>query len=78
MKREVFADKEVMKIINSQVIPVMIDIDDPNTEELVKHFKVGATPTTIIINSKGKVLDYAVGRTGKKKFIEMLRHIEIK
>lgn len=78
MKREVFADKDVMKIINSQVIPVMIDIDDPNTEELVKHFKVGATPTTIIINPEGKVLDYAVGRIGKKKFIEMLRHIEIK
>lgn len=78
MKREVFANKEVTKIVNSQVIPVMIDIDNANAEEIVKHFKVGATPTTIVLDSKGKVLNYAVGRIGKKKFIEMLRPTEIK
>jgi len=76
MKREVFADNEVEKIINSQFIPVMIDIDNPNTKEIVKHYKVGATPTTIIIDSKGKVLDYKVGKIGKKKFLEMLSDIE--
>ena len=77
MKREVFADKEVARAINSKVTPVMIDIDNPNTNELVKHFKIGATPTTIILNSQGKVLDYAVGKIGKKKFFEMLKSIEL-
>lgn len=76
MKREVFADKEVMKTVNSQVIPVMIDIDNPNTEELVKHYNVGATPTTIIIDSKGKVIDHVVGKIGKNKFLDMLGNIE--
>ncbi len=76
MKREVFADKEVERIINSQVIPVMIDIDNPNTKELVKYYKVSATPTTIILDSQGKVLDYAVGKIEKKKFLEMLKNIE--
>lgn len=78
MKREVFANKEVERIINSQVTPVMIDIDNPNTNEIVKHFKVGATPTTIILDSQGKVLDYAVGKIGKNKFLEMLKRIEPK
>jgi protein disulfide-isomerase len=76
MKREVFADNEVAKIINSQFIPVTIDIDNPNTKEIVKHYKVGATPTTIIIDSKGKVLDYKVGKIGKKKFLKMLSKFE--
>ena len=76
MKREIFADNEVENIINSQVVPVMIDIDNPNTKEIVKYFKVGTTPTTIIIDSDGKVLDYAVGKIEKKKFLEMLSNSE--
>jgi protein disulfide-isomerase len=72
MKRKVFADKEVEKIVNSQVTPVMIEIDNPRTQELVKYYKVGATPTTIIVDSEGKVLDYVVGMIEKKEFLEML------
>jgi len=76
MKREVFADNEVEKIVNSQFTPVMIDIDNPSTKELLNYYKIGATPTTIIIDSKGKVLDYSVGKIGKKKFLEMLSNFE--
>ena len=76
MKREVFADNEVEKIVNSQVTPVMIDIDNPSTKELVKYYKIGTTPTTIIVDSQGKVLDFAVGKIEKKKFLEMLSNSE--
>ena len=76
MKREVFADNEVEKIINSQFTPVIIDIDNPDTKELVKYYKVSITPTTIILDSRGKVLDYVVGKIEKKKFLEMLNHFE--
>lgn len=72
MKREVFSDKEVEGIINSQFTPVIIDIDNANTKEIVKYYKVGATPTTIIVDSQGEVLDYVVGKIEKKKFLEML------
>lgn len=75
MKREVFADKEVMKAINSQVIPVMIDVDDPNAEELVKCYNAGVTPITIFTDHQGTVLDYAVGKIGKTKFLEMLENL---
>ena len=72
MKRQVFADKEVEKIINSQVTPVIIDINDPNTKKLVQYYNVGATPTTIIVDSQGEVLDFAVGKIEKERFLEML------
>ena len=75
MKREVFADEEVMKAINSQVVPVMIDIDDPKAQEIVKLYKVGGTPVTIFTDSKGNVLDYTVGKIGKTKFLEMLEKL---
>lgn len=78
MKREVFADKEVDKIVNSKVTPIIIDIDNPNTKEIVNKYKIGATPTTIIIDSNGEVLDYDVGKIHKKKFLEMINNSETK
>lgn len=72
MKREVFADKEVEKIVNAQVTPVMIDIDNPNTKELVKYYEIESIPTTIIVDSQGDILDFAVGKIKKNKFLEML------
>nr|WP_319998223.1 thioredoxin family protein [uncultured Draconibacterium sp.] len=67
MKREVFADKEVMKAINSQLIPVMINVDNLKAEELVKQYKIGGIPITIFTDYQGKVLDYAVEKIGKSK-----------
>ncbi len=75
MKREVFADKEVMKAVNAQVVAVMINVDDPNAEKLVKHYKIDGTPITIFTDPQGKVLDYAVGKIGKTKFLEMLENL---
>ena len=77
MKREVFADNEVMKAIDTKVVPVEINIDDPNTEKLVKQYNIGATPTTIFIDTNGKVIDYEVGKVDKTKFLEMLKNQEI-
>ncbi|WP_297093439.1 thioredoxin fold domain-containing protein [uncultured Draconibacterium sp.] len=78
MKREIFADEEVMKAINSQLVPVMIDVDDPKSKEVLEQYNVGGTPITIFTDSKGKVLDYAVGKIGKTKFLEMLEKLGTK
>ena len=72
MMREVFADEEVEKLVNAKVTPMMIDIDDSKTKKIVEYYKVGATPTTIIVNTQGQVLDYAVGKINKKEFLKML------
>ncbi|WP_034058424.1 thioredoxin family protein [Lacinutrix jangbogonensis] len=74
MKRKVFADNEIMKAINSKVVSVEINIDNPNSEALVKQYNIGATPTTIFINPEGKVIDYAIGKVEKTKFLEMLEN----
>lgn len=75
MKREVFADREVTKAVNTHLVPVMIDIDDPNAKELVRHYNIGTTPITIFTNQQGEVLDYAVGKIGKTQFLDMLENL---
>lgn len=74
MKRQVFADNEVMKVMDAKVVPLEINIDDPYAEALVKQYNIGATPTTIFIDPEGKVINYAVGKVGKSKFLEMLEN----
>lgn len=75
MKREVFADNEVMEAIDEKFVRVEINIDEPNSQALVKQYNIGATPTTIFIDPTGKVIDYAVGKIEKKRFLEMLSSI---
>ncbi|MCP4800044.1 MAG: DUF255 domain-containing protein, partial [bacterium] len=65
MKREVWADEQVMATVNDAFIPVMIDVDDPNAAATLNHFRVGVTPTTIITDSKGNVLQYRQGRISR-------------
>jgi len=78
MKQEVFADKEVMMAMHSQVVPVIINIDDPNAVDLIKQYNVGTTPITIFTDPEGEVIDYAVGKIGKTKFLEMLLNLGAK
>lgn len=72
MKREVFADAKVRKAIQSKVVPVEIDMDDPNSKNLINQYNIYTTPTTIIIDSKGNVVNYTIGKIEKTKFIEIL------
>jgi protein disulfide-isomerase len=72
MKREVFADPEIMTMINAQLVPVMIDADAPQADELFSRYNIGGTPITIITDSLGNVLNYAVGGIGKSEFLELI------
>jgi len=72
MKRNVWADPQVEVAVTGGFTPVMIDVDDPNAAETVRRYGAGATPTTIIIDPKGSVLERVVGGMGKAAFLELL------
>jgi len=76
MKREVWADEQVMAIVNEAFIPVTIDVDDPNAAATLNLYRVGVTPTTIITDSSGNVLQYRQGRISKPDFIQMLEQLD--
>ena len=75
MKRQVFADPNVEELINSKFRAILIDIDNPETKEIVSKYKAYATPTTIFLDSEGKVVRHIVGKIEKDKFLEMLLNI---
>ncbi|MEZ4387588.1 MAG: thioredoxin family protein [Candidatus Krumholzibacteriia bacterium] len=72
MKREVFADREVMQAIDASVVPLMLYAGEPGADAVFARYQVGGTPVTIFTDPAGTVLDYEVGRIGKARFLEML------
>lgn len=72
MKRQVWADAEVEKAVNSRFIPVAIDVDNPSNATILARYKVSGAPVTIIADPKGDVLRWRAGGIGKSQFIELL------
>ncbi|MFZ4508467.1 MAG: thioredoxin family protein [Fimbriimonas sp.] len=72
MEREVWADREVETKVNAAFIPVMIDVDDPAVAALMPRYKVVFTPTTVITDPEGKVLQQVQGKLGKADFLLFL------
>lgn len=75
MKREVFADIKVEETVNTKFRAILIDVDNPETKEIVNQYKANVTPTTILLDSEGKVVRHIVGKIEKDKFLEMLLDI---
>ncbi len=73
MKRQVWADDQVMKTVNSEFIPVTIDVDDPDNAAILVRYNVGGTPITIVTDPNGNALQWRVGGIGKSEFLELLR-----
>ena len=66
-----FHDKNVIKIINSNYIPVRLDIDAD--ADLIRQFQVGALPTFIIMNSNKKVIEEFSGYTSPEDMAAKLQ-----
>lgn len=73
MKRQVWADKQVTALVNSQFIPVAIEVDSPDNAAVLTRYSVGGSPVTIITDSHGSVLRWRAGGIGKSEFLELLR-----
>jgi thioredoxin 1 len=72
MKRTVWADEQVTALVNKSFIPVTIDVDDSESGTVRSRYSVGVTPSTIITDQNGIVLQHKVGGVGKADFLEML------
>jgi protein disulfide-isomerase len=73
MKRSVLADEHVEATVNAGFTPVTIDVDDPDVAAAaLRRYRVGATPTTIITDAQGNVLEQVEGGMGKSDFLKLL------
>ena len=72
MKRNVWADDQVMNIVNAAFIPVTIDVDDPDNAAVLVRYNVGGTPITIVTDPNGNALQWRVGGISKSEFLDLL------
>lgn len=72
MKRTVWADEQVAAAVNEHFIPVMLYANDPGMADVFSRYNVGATPTVIITDSEGTVLDWFQGRVEKEEFMNFI------
>ncbi len=72
MKRVVWADEQVEATVNAGYTPVTIYVDDPDAVAELKDFQIGATPTTIITDAQGNVLEHVRGGLNKAEFLKLL------
>ncbi|MEM6500037.1 MAG: thioredoxin family protein, partial [Pseudomonadota bacterium] len=48
MKRQVWADPQVMTQVTHQFVPVLIDVNDPKNAAILERYNVKGSPVTII------------------------------
>lgn len=72
MKRQVWADEEVMKLVNAEFVPVAIDLGNPDDAAVCARYTVKGTPVTIVTDPQGKALDWRAGRISKSEFLELI------
>ncbi len=73
MKRTVWADDKVEALVNAEFVPLLIDLGEPGeSSETLTQYKVYITPTTIIADAQGNVLEQVQGAMSKSEFLALL------
>lgn len=72
MKRNVWADDQVAEIVNESMIPVTIDVEDPDAAPAIEQYRVGSTPLTVVTDSEGNVVQWNRGGMSKAEFLDWL------
>ena len=73
MKRTVWADDEVESVVNAGFTPLLIDVGEPGaSSDALKRYNVYVTPTTIIADAEGNVLEQVQGAMSKSEFLALL------
>lgn len=74
MKRTVWADDEVESVVNAKFTPMLIDVGEPGAfSEVLERYKAYYTPTTIITDAEGNVLEQVQGAMSKSEFLTLLK-----
>lgn len=73
MKRTIWADDQVESVVNAGFTPILIDVGEPGGAlEALERYEVYVTPTTIIADAEGNILEQVQGPMSKSEFLTML------
>jgi len=72
MKKETYTNAEVINMIESNFVPIMVDVD--SQKKLVEKFNiVNGIPAYTIVKADGTILSEFIGFNESAKFIEKLK-----
>ena len=73
MKRTVWADDEVESVVNERFTPSIINVSEPGAfSEAVERYEVFVTPTTIIADAEGNIMERVQGAMSKAELLKLL------
>tara|TARA_A100001391_G_scaffold203674_1_gene196691 strand:- start:344 stop:850 length:507 start_codon:yes stop_codon:yes gene_type:complete len=76
MKRTVWADEQVESVVDAGFTPILINVREPgDNSEALEQYEVYVTPTTIIADAEGNVLEQVQGAVSKPEFLAMLENL---
>ena len=71
MKHEVWPDETVARVVATDYVPVLLDVDDPKNAAVAARYSVDSIPTILIVNAEGDVLK-RTGFISKAEIVEFL------
>ena len=78
MKRTVWADDKVESVVNAGFTPILIDVGETGaSSEALERYKAYVTPTTIIADAEGNVLEQVQGAMSKSEFLTLLEKPQV-
>ena len=72
MKRQVWPDAEVSRLVESQYVPLYVDVDDHSQSAVVDRYQIHGIPAVLILDSEGRVLRQGYSMT-KAETLEFLQ-----
>lgn len=72
MKHEVWPDQQVRALANDRFVPVLVDLDRPDSRRLIQRYNVSGIPTIIVVDAQGEVLRQSgfLARDAMVRFLE--------
>lgn len=55
MKHEVWTDPAVRQLVESRYLPVLLDVDQPQSHPAARRYEVDSIPTILVLDSQGGV-----------------------
>jgi thioredoxin-related protein len=78
MKRTVWADDQVESVVNAGFTPLLIDVGEPGaSSEALNRYQVQSTPTTIIADAEGNILEQVRGAISKSELLKLLEKPQV-
>ncbi len=56
MKRQVWPDKEVSRLVETEYVPLYVDVDDRSLAAVIERYQIHGIPAVLVLDSKGNVL----------------------